>query len=47
MSLDNVTTQMVPSFGTDLSKAIKVCMNSFDLEKEIKSVASYDYFQTC
>jgi len=36
MSLDNVTTQMVPSFGTDLSKAIKVCMNSFDLEKEIK-----------
>ena len=36
MTLDNVNTDLIPSFGTDLNKAIKLCLNSFDLEKDIK-----------
>ena len=36
MSLDNVNTELIPSFGTDLKKAIDICYNSFNMEKEIK-----------
>jgi len=36
MSLDNVNTDLIPSYGTDLNKAIKICAQSFDLERDIK-----------
>ncbi len=36
MSLDNANTDLIPSHGTDLKKAIDVCYNSFEIETEIK-----------